>query len=46
MTDLLHVVGVVVAAPSAMCLLMGSRDQNVWYALGFGSFLALITYGG
>ena len=46
MTDLLHVIGVVVAAPSAMCLLMGSRDQNVWYTLGFGLFLALMTYGG
>ena len=33
MTDLLHVIGVVVAAPSAMCLLMGSRDQTVWYTL-------------
>ena len=46
MNDLLHVIGVVVAAPSAMCLLMGSRDQNVWYTLGLGLFLAISTYGG
>lgn len=46
MTEIIHVIGVVVAVPSALCLVLGGRDQNVWYTLGFGLFLALITYGG
>ena len=45
MTEIIHVIGVVVAVPSALCLVLGGRDQNLWVAVGVGSFLALITYG-
>ena len=46
MTEIIYVIGVVVAVPSLLCLVLGGRDQNLWVAVGVGSFLALITYGG
>jgi hypothetical protein len=46
MTEIIHVIGVVVAVPSALCLVLGARDQNLWVAVGVGSFFALLTYGG
>lgn len=46
MTEVIHVFGVLLAVPAILCLVLGGRDQNLWVAVGVGSFLALITYGG